>query len=121
MELKIRDETYNPLLKRKELLVEISNAAGGTPQRYEVRKSIAARLGAKTENVLVVRMDSATGSDRTSCFVEVYDDAESAKRTVPQHLQIRNLSPEERAKKLEEAKKPEAKEEPKPAAKKPRK
>jgi hypothetical protein len=52
----------------------------------------------------------------------VYDDPQSAQRTVPKHIQVRNLPPEERKRvKEEQAKKAEPKAKPeKPKEQKPK-
>jgi ribosomal protein S24E len=122
MEIKVSNEFYNPLLKRKEISVEIEHTGEGTPQRFDIRKRMAAKLNAKIENVFVVSLDTATGLQRSTCSLQVYDDPRVASSTVPEHVAVRNLSPEERAKvkeakaaKPEKATKPAEKREAKPA------
>ena len=101
MEFRVSNEIYNPLLKRKEINFEIDHKGQGTPQRFEVRKKAASKFGAKIENVFVIDLRTSTGLERTICSVQIYDDTASAGSTVPEHLAIRNLSPEERAKRKE--------------------
>jgi len=122
MEIKVSNEFYNPLLKRKEISLEIEHTGQGTPQRFDIRKRMAAKLNAKIENVFVVSLDTATGLQRSTCSLQVYDDPRVASSTVPEHIAVRNLSPEERAKtkeakaaKPEKAAKPAEKREAKPA------
>ncbi len=98
MEIKVNNEFYNPLLKRKEISVEIEHTGEGTPERYEIRKRMASKLGAKVDNVFVVALHASTGVPRTVCSLQVYDDADAASSTVPEHIVIRNLPPDERAK-----------------------
>ena len=110
LEFKVKQEDYNPLLKRKELHVEVDHDAAGTPSRLELRKAIASKYGTKAENVYVVGVETKTGTQRAVCEVQVYDDAQSAKRIVPKFVQTRNLPPEERRRlKEQQAKKEEAK------------
>ncbi len=116
MDFKIRQDTYNPLLKRKEVHVEVDHDAGGTPSRIDLRKAIAAKYNTKPENVYVLNVETKTGTQSALCEAEVYDDPQSARRTVPKYIQVRNLPPEERKRIKEEAKK----EEPKPKAEKPK-
>lgn len=117
MDFKIRQDTYNPLLKRKEVHVEVDHDAGGTPSRTDLRKAIATKYNTKPENVYVLNVETKTGTQSALCEVEVYDDPQSAQRTVPKYIQVRNLPPEERKRiKEQEAKK----EEPKPKAEKPK-
>jgi len=122
MEIKVSNEFYNPLLKRKEISLEIEHTGEGTPQRFDIRKRMAAKLNAKIENVFVVSLDAATGLQRSTCSLQVYDDPRVASSIVPEHIAVRNLSPEERAKvkeakaaKPEKAAKPAEKREAKPA------
>jgi ribosomal protein S24E len=121
MDFKIKQDTYNPLLKRKEVRVEVDHDGQGTPSRIDLRKVIANKYGTKTENVYVVDIDTKTGTQSAICAVQVYDDNQAAERVVPKHIQIRNLPPDERKRlKEEQAKKQEAKpkaEKPKPAEK----
>lgn len=99
----MREENYNPLLKRKELVVEIPHEGKGTPQRFDVRRSVASRLGAKLESVYVVGLRTGTGAHATICSVEIYDDPKAAGRMVPAHVLNRNLPPDQRVKKAPEA------------------
>ncbi len=117
MEFKVSNEVYNPLLKRKEISLEIDHKGQGTPQRFEVRKRAASKFGAKIENVFVTHLRTSTGLERTICSLQIYDDTASANSTVPEHLGIRNLSPEERAKR--KAAKPAESEKPTPPPEKP--
>ena len=117
MDFKVRQDTYNPLLKRKEVRVEVEHDAAGTPSRVDLRKAIATKFNTKPENVYVLDIETKTGTQSALCAVEVYDDPQSAQRTVPKYVQVRNLPPEERKKVREqEAKKEEAK----PKAEKPK-
>ncbi len=117
MDFKVRQDTYNPLLKRKEVRVEVDHDAAGTPSRIDLRKAIATKFNTKPENVYVLDIETKTGTQSALCAVEVYDDPQSAQRTVPKYVQVRNLPPEERKKVREqEAKKEEAK----PKAEKPK-
>ena len=112
MDIKISSDSYNPLLKRREIGLEIHHKGEGTPQRFDVRKRIASKLNTKIENVFVVSLDTTTGLQRTLCSLQIYDDPRTASSTVPEHIAVRNLPPEERAK-IREAK--SAKVEKKPA------
>lgn len=117
MELKIKHEEYNALLKRKEVHAEVDHDGSGTPSRVDLRKAVAAKYGTKAESVYVINVQTKTGTQSALCEVQVYDEAQIAQRTVPKHIQIRNLPPEERKRVREqEAKKAEAK----PKAEKPK-
>jgi len=117
MDFKVKQDTYNPLLKRKEVNIEVDHENQGTPSRLELRKAVASKYNTKPENVFVVDVETGTGTQTAVCAVEVYDDAEIAKQTVPKYIQVRNLPPEERKKIREQEAK---KEEPKPKPEKPK-
>ena len=117
LDFKVKQDTYNPLLKRKEVSIEVEHDGQGTPSRIELRKAVASKFSTKTENVYVIDVETKTGTQSALCLVEVYDDAQTGQQTVPKHIQTRNLPPEERKKVREqEAKKEEAK----PKAEKPK-
>jgi ribosomal protein S24E len=103
LEIKVHNEFYNPLLKRKEISLEIEHKGEGTPQRFDIRKKMASKLGAKIDNVFVTALETSTGLEKTVCSLQVYDDPRAASSTVPEHIAVRNLPPEERAK-VKEAK-----------------
>lgn len=117
MDFKVRQDAYNPLLKRKEVRVEVDHDGAGTPSRVDLRKAIAAKYNTKPENVYVLDVETKTGTQSASCAIEVYDDPQSAQRTVPKYIQVRNLPPEERKRVREQEAK---KEEVKPKAEKPK-
>jgi small subunit ribosomal protein S24e len=121
LDFKVKQDTYNPLLKRKEVSVEVEHDGQGTPSRVDLRKAVASKFNTKQENVYVVEMETKTGTQNAVCTVEVYDDAQTAQQTVPKYIQTRNLPPDERKRvREEEAKKEEAKPKPeKPKAQKP--
>ena len=117
MEVKIKQEEYNALLKRKEIFAEVDHDETGTPSRTDLRKVISTKYGVKPESVYVIDVRTKTGTQSAFCEVQVYDDQESARRTVPKHIQTRNLPSEERKRLREqETKKVEAK----PKAEKPK-
>jgi small subunit ribosomal protein S24e len=110
MDLKLKQDTYNPLLKRKEVSVEVEHEGQGTPSRIDLRKAVASKFSTKPENVYVIGVETKTGTQNSLCQIEVYDDAQTARQTVPKHIQTRNLPPDERKQVREqEAKKEEAK------------
>jgi small subunit ribosomal protein S24e len=110
LELKVRQEEYNALLRRKEIYAEVDHDEAGTPSRMDLRKAIASKYGVKPENVYVIDIETKTGTQTALCEVQVYDDNEGAQRMVPKYIRTRNLPPEERKRMREqEARKTEAK------------
>jgi ribosomal protein S24E len=121
MELKIKEEEYNALLKRKEIQAEVEHDRAGTPSRADLRKAVASKYGVKPESVYVVEVQAKTGSQNASCRVQVYDNRESAERIVPKYIQTRHLPAEERKRVREQlAKKAEAKPKPEKPKEKPK-
>jgi len=114
--LKVKQDTYNPLLKRKEVSLEVEHEGQGTPSRVDLRKAVASKFSTKPENVYVIDVETKTGTQNALCQVEVYEDAETAQQTVPKYIRIRNLPPDERRQVREQEAK---KEEGKPKAAKP--
>jgi small subunit ribosomal protein S24e len=110
LDLKVKQDTYNPLLKRKEVSLEIEHEGQGTPSRIDLRKAVASKFSTKLENVYVIEVETKTGTQNALCQIEVYDDAQTAQQTVPKHIRTRNLPPDERRQiREQEAKKEEAK------------
>ena len=116
MEIKVSNESYNPVLKRKDITLEIEHTGEGTPQRFEIRKRMASKLNMKIENIFVVSLDALTGLQRSTCSLQVYEDPRVASSTVPEYLAVRNMPPEERAK-VKEAKAAEPEKAAKPVEK----
>jgi ribosomal protein S24E len=116
MEFKVKQDTYNPLLKRKELSLDVEHDNAGSPSRTSLRDAVAAKYATKAENVFVVEIETKTGTQYSVCEVQVYDDPESANRVVPKHIQIRNLPSEER-KRMKEQQSKKTEEKPKAAEK----
>ena len=108
--MKVKQDTYNPLLKRKEVSLEIEHEGQGTPSRIDLRKAVASKFSTKLENVYVIEVETKTGTQNALCQIEVYDDAQTAQQTVPKYIRTRNLPPDERRQiREQEAKKEEAK------------
>jgi len=117
LEIKVINESNNPLLSRREVTVDVEHEKAGTPDKASIRKAVASRLKAKPESVFIVEMHTATGLHRTRCHIDVYDDPEFGRKVLPKHLIERNFpSPAKPAKKEAKETKPEAKPETKPKA-----
>jgi ribosomal protein S24E len=116
VEIKVLNESYNPVMKRKEMKVEVLHTSAGTPERYATRKALSEKLNAKLDNLYVIDMITGTGTQSTICEIELYEDQKFATHVVPKHIVTRNLPAEER-KKLKEGKEG-AKKVAKPAAQK---
>ena len=112
MEIKIAEESYNPLLKRKEIYFSVKHPSAGTPPRFEIRKELATKLKSTLDQTFIIKLKTKTGTGEAVGEAQVYDSVERAKLITPAHILTRNLSPEER-KKIAEAKPAKVEEKPK--------
>jgi len=95
MQIKIISETYNPLLKRKEVTFEINHTqTGGTPPRFEVRKAIAQVVKADLDRIYIRKIETKTGTMTAIGTANIYDTVEQAKLVEPKHIILRNQPPE---------------------------
>jgi small subunit ribosomal protein S24e len=102
MEIKITQQQYNPLLKRKEVFFKVEHAqTKGTPSRLEIRKKLAEMLQTTTEVVYVRRVETKTGTMTATGEANVYNKVEQAKMLEPSHIIARNIPKEERKEKTE--------------------
>ncbi|MEM2107135.1 MAG: hypothetical protein QXI59_03810 [Candidatus Bathyarchaeia archaeon] len=94
MKAKVLRENRNPLLKRRELLIEvIHDDASGTPERQTLRRFLASQLNEKLENLFLLKVEGRKGADKSLCHVEIYDDREHAEEILPRHIINRNIPP----------------------------
>jgi ribosomal protein S24E len=91
VKLKILNQSYNPLLQRRELNVEVEHGAEGTPSRASIRKLISAQLGVEEKKVYIVNVKTLTGTNKSMCRIECYDDVSTGERIVPEHLRNRGV------------------------------
>ncbi|MGQ9542913.1 MAG: hypothetical protein ACUVTM_02315 [Candidatus Bathyarchaeia archaeon] len=107
MKVKVLRENRNPVLKRKEMLIEVTHDASGTPERQTLRKFLASQLNENLENLFLLKVEGRKGASKSLCHVEVYETRNQAEGILPKHIIKRNISPEGKTK--DEAKPPEAK------------
>ncbi|MCZ2808137.1 MAG: 30S ribosomal protein S24e [Candidatus Bathyarchaeota archaeon] len=107
MKVKIIDQKYNLLLKRKEVFFEVEHEkVKGTPPRSEIRAKVAEMLKMKLEQVYVKRVETKTGTMIALGEANAYDAVEQAKLIEPRYVIERN-TPREKAKEEETPKKTE--------------
>ncbi|WP_455367531.1 hypothetical protein [[Eubacterium] cellulosolvens] len=91
MKLKVLSDIQNPLLNRREVRLEIDHSPQGTPDRTIAKQEVAAYLGHDAKKIQIIAMKTLTGTRRTVCTVELYEDVERGKRIVHQHIPERGL------------------------------
>lgn len=107
MKVKIIDQKYNLLLKRKEVFFEVEHEkVKGTPPRSEIRAKVAEMLKMKSEQVYVKRVETKTGTMIAQGEANAYDSVEQAQLIEPRYVIERN-TPKEKAKEAEAPKKAE--------------
>jgi len=108
MKVKVANQHYNPLLKRKEVIFEAEHGQHeGTLSRTELRKNLAEILKTNVDLVFVQRAVTKTGMMLTVGEANVYDAVEQAKLVEAKHIFERNV-PSAKPKEGETAAKPAA-------------
>jgi small subunit ribosomal protein S24e len=92
MAFQITRDSYNPLLKRREISFLVEHTLAATPKLYDVRKNLADRFGVHENLVFVRRLKTPTGTMHTIGEAEIYDSAEDAKTVVPEYILLRNMA-----------------------------
>ena len=82
----ILEERDNPLLYRKELIVEIDHVGEPTPSREEVRKRIAALKGVSENLVIVHTIKPMFGIGKSKAFIKIYQSEEKLKEIEPEYM-----------------------------------
>jgi ribosomal protein S24E len=90
MDIEITKQLDNALFSRKDVTFTIKHDGESTPNRVQVRQLVAAQIGAKTENVVIAMMESATGMAATRGSARAYTSADAARAQERVHLLKRN-------------------------------
>lgn len=95
MEIKVVSINKNPLLNRKEVdfLVETKSKTK-TPERADIKKSIADKMKISEEIVFIKKMRTLTGSNITVGIANIYDTPKQADLIEANHIKKRNLPKE---------------------------
>ena len=103
MDVEVSKRQENVLLGRIELDLKIMHSEKATPKREEVQKKVAEMESAKSELVIVRRMEPEFGRGTTRGIVRVYKDAANLKRLEAHHILVRHKLAEKKVKKAAEA------------------
>ena len=98
MKLVTTSDKYNSALQRRELVFFMDHVSSGTPRLYDVKKIIAQEYKTNEEKIYVLKLETLTGTNRTTGIAEIYDQTERGKVLVAEHIKKRNL-PSRRTKK----------------------
>ncbi len=97
MELKISNKFENKLLNRIEIEASVLHAKEPTPKRAEMRKLLAAQLGAD-ESLLVIRKFSSKIGAGGRLLAMLYKSKEDLQKTEPKYIIGRETGQKMRAK-----------------------
>ncbi|MHA1214589.1 MAG: 30S ribosomal protein S24e [Candidatus Hodarchaeales archaeon] len=90
MEISITKETYNPLIKRKEIEATITHVGETTPTRDAVKSKIAAQINVDLDRVVIRSIVGHFGEPRSKLIVHCYDDPKDISVYEPEYLLKRN-------------------------------
>ena len=81
---------YNPLIKRREIVMTLHHELKPTPMRILLRQALAEKLGVDVKRVYVREIRTEYGIGRSRVRVHVYDTVERALQFEPKHIIERN-------------------------------
>ena len=111
MEIEIDEKKTNPYLNRTEVNFTITHENQKTPNRDVVRSELADSLNAKKENIIIERLDSGFGSQKTKGYAKIYSSRKHAEEMEYKYIMKRNAV-KGKQKKEEDKEEPEASPEP---------
>ncbi len=86
MKVEVLTERENPLLKRKEVEALVEHVGKATPSRAELRKVFAEQYGVPIEHVIVVKIRTRYGTNKSFVRCHLYEDLSVAKVVEHKHL-----------------------------------
>jgi small subunit ribosomal protein S24e len=90
MDLKIISRENNQLLNREEIIVLIDHKNEPTPKRDDIREKISAMIGKNKNLIVVEKILTEFGKQKSKAFVNVYQNEEDMKKLEPKHILKRN-------------------------------
>ena len=104
--INIIESKQNPLINRREVHFKVEHQ-GGTPNRLELKKKIAALETADENLTFIKKIKTSFGNRYADCQANIYEDTETANKFEPKYMVIRNMPKDQRSeerKKIREAK-----------------
>ncbi len=86
----IVEDKYNPLIKRREIIVRIGHIGKTTPSKGLIRHEIAKIYNVNVEQVFVRKIKTEYGMGVSNAEIHIYDDPNRAKLFEPPHVIKRN-------------------------------
>ncbi|RQH01921.1 30S ribosomal protein S24e [Natrarchaeobius oligotrophus] len=89
MDVDIISEEENPMLHRTDVTFELAHE-DATPERLQVRDSLAAKLNKNADEVVIRKLDTKFGMRKTVGEAKVYESADHARDVEQEHMLERN-------------------------------
>ncbi|MEM0379173.1 MAG: hypothetical protein QW038_00415 [Nanopusillaceae archaeon] len=90
MEIKIIERNENKILDRDEIYAIIEHKNEATPKREDIKKKIAAMIGADENLVVIKKILSFYNQQKSRVWVNVYRDRNSMIKLEPKYILKRN-------------------------------
>ncbi|MFA5357778.1 MAG: 30S ribosomal protein S24e [archaeon] len=104
MNLDVKKNNRNELLKRSEVIAETEDKA--TPSRNALREKLSAMLNAPQERIIVEKVETGFGNKKATVYAKIYDTKEQLMKIEQKHMLKRNFK--EEMERLEKEKKDKA-------------
>ena len=119
MEIEINEKKNNPFLNRTEVHFTIIHENQKTPNRDVVRSELADSLNAKKENIIIERLDSGFGIQKTKGYAKIYSSRKHAENLEYKYILKRNELKGKQKKSEDETKEAEVESKPETSEEKP--
>ena len=80
----------NPLLKRKQVVIELIHPNQGSVSKTSIKEKLASMFKTKDESISVFGMHSKFGGGRSTGFACIYDDVDSRKKFDSKKMLLRD-------------------------------
>ncbi len=84
------EERYNPLIKRKEVVIRIAHIGKSTPSRGLIRMEVAKYYNVEVDRTYIRKIETEYGMGVSKIYVHIYDSVERAKEFEPEYIIKRN-------------------------------
>ena len=88
--MKIVQKIEKPLLQRTEVTIELESPV--TPSNVDVRKQIAAKMGAKEDVIVMKKIATDFGSTKVKATAYIYTDAKAKAKFEPTTSKMREAT-----------------------------
>jgi ribosomal protein S24E len=89
MKTKVLQETENKLFSRKEISLELDHNKSQTPSRAELYKFMSVKFKAPAEQIVLKKMKTGFGSNKSLAKFYIYDNAEVISKIENKHFASR--------------------------------